>query len=118
MPIQCAQLSDHDRSVLNAILNPLEFGGGSNTTIGETNLDAHIDLPENLIDQPDDECPSLAQSLHLEAAAVSLADAGNLAAALKQLTDALELTPNRASLFNNRAQVQRLAGHDEGRYFI
>lgn len=113
--MQCKKLSDHDRLVLNAILNPLELGG--NAAGEETNLD-DFDTPENLVDDPEEESLSLTESLRLESEAVSLAETGNLKEALNQLQAALDLTPKRASLFNNRAQVHRLTGNDNCKYIF
>lgn len=44
----------------------------------------------------------------LERQAIKEADDGNLAAALNLLAQAITLTPQRPSIFNNRAQVHRL----------
>lgn len=111
--MQCSKLSEHDRSVLNAILNPLELGANSNFD------DIHIDdfdTPENLADQTDEASPELTESMRMESQAVVLAETGDFKAALHQLGAAFNLTPNRASLYNNRAQVHRLAGNDECKY--
>jgi hypothetical protein len=49
-----------------------------------------------------------------EAAAVAAAEAGRLGDALAMLDELCASAPQRASSFNNRAQVKRLQKNDEG----
>lgn len=119
MSTQCNinKLSERDRSVLNAILNPIELGGNS-SSFDEINHN-DFDTPAGLVDHPETDSPELSASIRLESEAVRLAEAdGNLKAAIDQLNAALDLTPKRASLFNNRAQIHRLTGNDECRYLF
>lgn len=68
----------------------------------------------NILDQEDPETPFLNDARALEAEAVRLAEAGDLAAALTVVDRAIDLLPGRPSGYNNRAQVHRLAGRDQG----
>lgn len=56
----------------------------------------------------------LAESQRLETAAVQHSERAEFEQALALFGEALLLTPERASLFNNRAQTYRLLKNDEG----
>lgn len=70
-----------------------------------------------LIHPPDSEevTPENEEAKHLELEGVKLAEAGNIEAAMTSFNKAIEVAPQRASSFNNRAQVFRLMGKVEGR---
>ena len=53
----------------------------------------------------------------LEVDAVKEAENGNLTAAIEMLGRAIDLAPERASGYNNRAQALRLKGDTKGRRF-
>ena len=113
MPLTKACLSEHDQQVLESIFNPLEL---------TSSLEAQFinpDLAEPLPDNNDEElnCSDelLKKSKLLEIEAVKLAEEQKLDEALEKFTKSLELTPNRASIYNNRAQALRLSGSDEGK---
>ncbi|XP_026468694.1 tetratricopeptide repeat protein 36 [Ctenocephalides felis] len=97
-------LSENDRAVLNSIFNPSQ-------PLGENAFEE--DIPELLEDQEDPQTPFLNDARALEAEAVRLAEAGDLAAALTVVDRAIDLLPGRPSGYNNRAQVHRLAGRDQ-----
>ncbi|TMW43386.1 hypothetical protein DOY81_011534 [Sarcophaga bullata] len=114
MPLTKACLSEHDQQVLESIFNPLEL---------TSSLEAQLinpDLAEPLQDNNDDElnCTAevLKESKQLEIEAVKLAEEQKLDEALEKFSKSLELTPNKASVFNNRAQALRLAGKDEAAF--
>lgn len=97
-----------DREILNAVLNPsLPVGEG---LYDEANL-----APEQLRDDDDDDDHSemARMSKSYEKCGVAAAERGELPAALKLLSQAIEAAPNRASCFNNRAQALRLRGNTE-----
>lgn len=52
----------------------------------------------------------LRQATHLEAQGIAAAEGGNLELALEKFNQAIQLLPERASAFNNRAQALRLQG--------
>jgi tetratricopeptide (TPR) repeat protein len=52
--------------------------------------------------------PSVLEAKQIELEAVKTAESGNLDGSLDMLTRAIEIAPNYASLYNNRAQVYRL----------
>lgn len=106
-------LSEHDQRVLESIFDPLELTSAINGP-QLINADTTIALIDN-----DDEyaiTEDLQTSKELEMEAVALAEQKKLAEALQKFSEALQLTPNRASIFNNRAQALRLAGdRDNGK---
>ncbi|XP_065361273.1 tetratricopeptide repeat protein 36 homolog [Calliphora vicina] len=110
MPLTKSCLSAHDQQVLESIFNPLEL---------TSSLEAQLinpDSSETLVDNDGNlECEPeiLKQSKQLEIEAVKLAEEQKLEEALKKFSESLELTPKRASIYNNRAQALRLAGKDE-----
>lgn len=56
----------------------------------------------------------LEQSKALELQGVMAAEAGDLATALERFAQAIDLLPERASAYNNRAQARRLQGDVAG----
>uniref|UniRef100_A0A1W7RCT4 Tetratricopeptide repeat protein 36 n=1 Tax=Agkistrodon contortrix contortrix TaxID=8713 RepID=A0A1W7RCT4_AGKCO len=52
----------------------------------------------------------LRQTTHLEAQGIAAAEGGDLELALEKFNQAIQLLPERASAFNNRAQALRLQG--------
>ena len=57
---------------------------------------------------PEDDIPNLHEIKALETAAVKLAEGGNLTEALNALNKVITLSPNYASVYNNRAQVRKI----------
>ena len=51
----------------------------------------------------------------MEITAIQYAEAGDFEKAITTLDEAILLVPERASLYNNRAQVNQLRGHFDGR---
>ncbi|XP_067826996.1 tetratricopeptide repeat protein 36 [Heptranchias perlo] len=90
-----------DQAVLQAIFNP-------NTPFGDVlGLDPEVELTDDdsrfdpvLVDQAKD----------LELQGISLAESGNVDAALETFSQAIRIVPERASGYNNRAQALRLKG--------
>lgn len=56
----------------------------------------------------------LKQVKELEMRGVSAAEAGDLQAALQEFSQAIQILPQRASAYNNRAQALRLLGNTAG----
>ncbi|XP_037826296.1 tetratricopeptide repeat protein 36 homolog [Lucilia sericata] len=113
MPLTKSCLSAHDQQVLESIFNPLEL---------TSSLEAQLinpDSTEPLVDQDEAlgcEVEILKKSKQLEIEAVKLAEEEKLEEALEKFKESLELTPKRASIYNNRAQALRLAGKDEAAF--
>uniref|UniRef100_A0A3B5A1K8 Tetratricopeptide repeat protein 36 n=1 Tax=Stegastes partitus TaxID=144197 RepID=A0A3B5A1K8_9TELE len=93
--------SAHDRAVLQAIFNP-------NTPFGDI---PGLNQEEELIDDGEQ---LLKQVKELEMRGVSAAEAGDLQAALQLFSQAIQILPQRASAYNNRAQALRLQGDTAG----
>lgn len=104
-------LSEHDQRVLNSVFNPLEL----TSSLAPGNINPHSSIP--LVDNDDENCDVkiLENSKILELEGVKFAEAKDLDKAVEKFNEALNLTPNRASIYNNRAQALRLAGRDEGK---
>lgn len=77
----------------------------------KNNENQHLNHP------PDTEevTPESEEAKCLELEGVKLAEAGNVEAAMTSFNRAIEVAPQRASNFNNRAQAFRLMGKVEGR---
>lgn len=105
-------LSANDQAVLDSIFNPLQIGGDDNIP---NVFDAEI-TDEQLQDPLDDETPEIKESSKLEIEAVKLAENNEYDKALELFENAIKITPNKASLYNNRAQVLRLKEMDNGKY--
>lgn len=112
-------LSEHDRAVLGAIFNPAEIGGDISQLVeGDLALDI---LPDELQDDAASNTDSsaelsaeLLESQRLEAAAVQHSERSEFELATTLFGEALLLTPERPSLYNNRAQTYRLQKNDDG----
>ncbi|XP_013187907.1 tetratricopeptide repeat protein 36 [Amyelois transitella] len=95
-------LSERDRAVLRSIFDPT-------ATIGDV-IDDGDTFPK------DDEEPSTEsyqESIRLSAEGVHLAEAGKLKEALEALNKGIEVAPDRAAGYNDRAQVLRLLQKDD-----
>lgn len=99
-------LSKHDQEVLDSIFDPLEL----NSCVEKATT---IDAETECIDIEEDN-ELVRKSKNLETIAVQQAENGDYEGALETFLKALAITPQRASLFNNKAQVLRLAGKDHG----
>merc|ERR1712203_801643 len=91
-----------DREVLNSILNP-------NLPLGEAVYDPEEDLHDAEVEVEKDS----KEILDMEKQAVQAAGKGDLKSALAHFDKLVELNPNRASSYNNRAQAHRLAGQPD-----
>ncbi|XP_054458492.1 tetratricopeptide repeat protein 36 isoform X1 [Anoplopoma fimbria] len=97
--------SAHDRAVLQAIFNPT-------TPFGDI---PGLNQEEELIDDDSGfDAELLRQVKELEIRGVSAAEAGDLQAALQLFSQAIQILPQRASAYNNRAQALRLQGNAAG----
>ncbi|KAG7217641.1 hypothetical protein INR49_021329 [Caranx melampygus] len=97
--------SAHDRAVLQAIFNPT-------TPFGDI---PGLNQEEELIDDDSGfDTELLKQVKELEMRGVSAAEAGDLQAALQLFSQAIQILPQRASAYNNRAQALRLQGDTAG----
>lgn len=54
----------------------------------------------------------------MEIDAINAAEEGRLTEAINILNDALVITPNRASLYNNKAQVYQLLKNYDGNFIL
>ncbi|XP_061396713.1 tetratricopeptide repeat protein 36 homolog, partial [Musca vetustissima] len=109
-PLTKSCLSAHDQQVLESIFNPLEL----TSTLAPQLINA--DSSEILVDEDDyaESKEVVEKSKLLEIEAVKLAEENHSdAVAFEKFKEALELTPKRASIYNNRAQALRLAGKDD-----
>jgi len=91
-----------DKDILNAIFSPL-------LPHGELVYDE--DLPQSEDTGEETELTKQIKSLELDG--VKLAETGNLEGALLIFSKAIELSPETASAYNNRAQTLRLTGKIE-----
>ncbi|KAM7355788.1 tetratricopeptide repeat protein 36 homolog [Cochliomyia hominivorax] len=113
MPLNKSCLSPHDQQVLESIFNPLELTSSLEAQlINPDSAEPLVDKDEKFNDKPEE----LKQSKLLEIEAVKLAEEQKLDEALEKFKESLELTPKRASIYNNRAQALRLAGRDEAAF--
>ncbi|KAK2710030.1 tetratricopeptide repeat protein 36 homolog [Artemia franciscana] len=93
--------SEHDKKILNAIFNPL-------LPIGEDISGGTINKIELPITDEEKEAAAI------EVEGVNSAEVGNLEEALNLFDRAAKVSPNRASIYNNRAQVKRLLNDTKG----
>ncbi|KAF3847426.1 hypothetical protein F7725_020454 [Dissostichus mawsoni] len=94
--------SAHDRAVLQAIFSPT-------SPLGDV---PGLNQEEELIDDDSGfDTELLKQVKELEMRGVSAAEAGDLQAALQEFSQAIQILPQRASAYNNRAQALRLLGN-------
>ncbi|XP_074535203.1 tetratricopeptide repeat protein 36 [Halichoeres trimaculatus] len=97
--------SAHDKAVLQAIFNPT-------TPFGDI---PGLNQEEELIDDDTGfDTELLKQVKELEMQGVTAAEAGDLQAALRLFSQAIQILPRRASAYNNRAQALRLQGNTAG----
>ncbi|XP_066495871.1 tetratricopeptide repeat protein 36 [Tiliqua scincoides] len=92
-----------DRAVLQSLFHPnAPFGGISTEEEGEPQM---VPEEEGAFDPE-----LLRQATALETEGVAAAETGDLDGALKKFDQAVQLLPERASAYNNRAQALRLKG--------
>ncbi|XP_031354339.1 tetratricopeptide repeat protein 36 homolog [Photinus pyralis] len=91
-----SQLSSHDKAVLNCLFNP-------NLPLDQA---YNEDLNENIKDE-EPNTPDVIKSKELEAHGIKLAEASKFEEALTTLSEAIRTSPQRASIYNNRAQVHQ-----------
>ncbi|XP_018329707.1 tetratricopeptide repeat protein 36 homolog [Agrilus planipennis] len=94
-----AKLSVHDRAVLSCIFNP------------SLPLDAIVeaeDVNMHLRDDDEESYQEIEKIKVMECKAIHLAESGKTDEAIKILEEAIHLAPQKASLYNNRAQVYQL----------
>ncbi|CAK6448715.1 unnamed protein product [Pipistrellus nathusii] len=97
----------NDQAVLQAIFNPdTPFGDVVGLDLGE---EAEEEDEGGVFPQA-----QLEQSKALELQGVTAAEAGDLSTALERFGQAINLLPERASAYNNRAQARRLQGDVAG----
>lgn len=99
-------LSERDRNVLDSIFDPMQTGGQI----------PYYDQ-EELEDLKDDEgelTPEVQQSIKTELEAIQAAERGALEQACDLFEIAIQLAPHRAAPYNNRAQVYRMQGDNDG----
>ncbi|GJQ81758.1 hypothetical protein Trydic_g305 [Trypoxylus dichotomus] len=94
-----ADLSVHDKAILNCIFNPnLPLEDCYDENLSEEIKDVEINSPE------------YKHATSLEIQAVCKAESGEFNEALDIFQKAMGITPDKASLYNNRAQVYQLTG--------
>ncbi|XP_026361431.2 tetratricopeptide repeat protein 36 [Ursus arctos] len=99
----------NDQAVLQAIFNPdTPFGDLVGLDVGEEVEKAEVG-EDSLFPRA-----QLEQSKALELQGVMAAEAGDLSTALERFGQAINLLPERASAYNNRAQARRLQGDVAG----
>ncbi|KTG33118.1 hypothetical protein cypCar_00036150 [Cyprinus carpio] len=97
--------SAHDRAVLQVIFNPTSpFGDIPGLNQEDELTDDDSVFESELVKQVKD----------LELQGVSAAESGDLPAALQHFNQAIQILPQRASAYNNRAQTKRLQGDTKG----
>ncbi|XP_044253749.1 tetratricopeptide repeat protein 36 homolog [Tribolium madens] len=85
------ELSEHDTAILNSILYP--------------NLPLSDSLEAAKLQDIEEDTPDVQKTKKMEIEAVQLAETGKFDEAITMLNQALEITPQRASIYNNRAHV-------------
>lgn len=100
-------LSAKDQLVLDSIFNPLQLGGGAE-------LDSWMIAPEDDLETetlpPVELSEAEKRAFTLETEAILLADQKEYQKSIELFSEAIQLHPNRANTYNNRAQVYRLHG--------
>ncbi|XP_045695591.1 tetratricopeptide repeat protein 36 [Phyllostomus hastatus] len=97
----------NDQAVLQAIFNPnTPFGDIVGLDLGG---EAEKEVEDGVFPQA-----QLEQSKALELQGVIAAESGDLSTALERFGQAINLLPERASAYNNRAQARRLQGDVRG----
>lgn len=100
-------LSERDRAVLNSIFDPTQSSG----TIPYYEQEELEDLK----DDEGDLTPAIEQSIKTELEAIQAAEKGSLEQATDLFEIAIQLAPHRAAPYNNRAQVFRMQGDNDGK---
>ncbi|XP_022916999.1 tetratricopeptide repeat protein 36 homolog isoform X2 [Onthophagus taurus] len=90
-------LSHHDKAVLNCIFNP---------SLPLT--EAYDEELNSTIQDVEEETEEILNAKELEIEAINRAEKGDLENALNILNEALNIAPQKASLYNNRAQIYQL----------
>ncbi|XP_034521517.1 tetratricopeptide repeat protein 36 [Ailuropoda melanoleuca] len=99
----------NDQAVLQAIFNPdTPFGDLVGLDVGEEVEKAEVD-EDGVFPRA-----QLEQAKALELQGVMAAEAGDLSTAVERFGQAINLLPERASAYNNRAQARRLQGDVAG----
>ncbi|KAG5899039.1 hypothetical protein JTB14_000063 [Gonioctena quinquepunctata] len=86
-----SKLSEHDNTILNCVFNP--------------HLPLDVSNASEILEDQEDLIPEIEESRRLEVEAIHLAENGNLNEALNLINKALDITPHRPSLYNNRANI-------------
>ncbi|CAK1554229.1 unnamed protein product [Leptosia nina] len=94
-------LSERDRAVLRSIFDPT-------ATIGDVTDDG-----DKFVEDDEENTPANEESRSLCLQGVKLAEAGKLEEALVHLNRGIEVAPDRASGYNDRAQLLRLMQKDD-----
>lgn len=93
--------------MLDSIFNPLQLGGGAE-------LDSWMIAPEDDLETetlpPVELSEAEKRAFTLETEAILLADQKEYQKSIELFSEAIQLHPNRANTYNNRAQVYRLHG--------
>ncbi|XP_022916998.1 tetratricopeptide repeat protein 36 homolog isoform X1 [Onthophagus taurus] len=98
-------LSHHDKAVLNCIFNP---------SLPLT--EAYDEELNSTIQDVEEETEEILNAKELEIEAINRAEKGDLENALNILNEALNIAPQKASLYNNRAQIYQLKFMENGNY--
>ncbi|XP_074036087.1 tetratricopeptide repeat protein 36 homolog [Leptinotarsa decemlineata] len=88
-----SKLSEHDNTILNCIFNP------------HLPPEDNISYPPEKLEDKEDSTSEVEESKKLEIQAIQLAENGKLTEALNLINKAIQITPYRPSLFNNRANI-------------
>uniref|UniRef100_A0A182IYQ6 Uncharacterized protein n=1 Tax=Anopheles atroparvus TaxID=41427 RepID=A0A182IYQ6_ANOAO len=99
-------LSEHDRQVLESILNPSQIGGEEYLLQEE---ETHLGDPQDAEQENDSR---VKESQRVEIEAIALANSGKHTEALELLGKSIEIAPQRPAPWNNRAQVYCLLGKE------
>ena len=99
-----ATLSERDKLILESIFNP-------NQTFGYEIQSDEAEVNEDRVENGHVESDVEKKARELEMLAVKNAEEGNIDSALNCLNEAVNLTPQSASVYNNRAQVLLLKGY-------
>ncbi|XP_037939703.1 tetratricopeptide repeat protein 36 homolog [Teleopsis dalmanni] len=103
-------LSANDRQVLDSVFNPLELSSFADVTT----ISAEADLIDHeLEDDKTINLEDLKRAKLLEVEAIKLTEEGKLNEALQSFQEAINVAPERASIYNNRAQALRLMKSDD-----
>ncbi|XP_055903426.1 tetratricopeptide repeat protein 36 homolog [Eupeodes corollae] len=98
-------LTEHDQKVLESLFVPFE---------GVPPSTFDIDIESEIKDAPEVESHSVVESKKLELEGIQLAEQGLLDEAVVKFEEAIKISPSRCSVYNNKAQVLRLKGDDDG----